>query len=194
MAKKIKILALAGSTRKGSLNKKLIKLAAKGAEAAGAEVTLIDLRDFPMPFYDGDLESAEGLPEKGRDFKKLMVDSDGILIASPEYNSGYSAVLKNAIDWASRASTEGEPGFLAFTGKYAALLSASPGALGGIRGLYQLREMLQNITMTVMPKMQAIPKAHEAFDENGNLKDEKLAKSVHNIGAELVATLQKIYA
>ena len=83
MAKKIKILALAGSTRKGSLNKKLIKLAANGAEAAGAEVTLIDLRDFPMPFYDGDLESAEGLPEKGRDFKKLMVDSDGILIASP---------------------------------------------------------------------------------------------------------------
>jgi chromate reductase, NAD(P)H dehydrogenase (quinone) len=194
MAKKIKILALAGSTRKGSLNKKLIKLAAKGAEAAGAEVTVIDLREFPMPFYDGDLESAEGLPEKGRDFKKLLVDSDGILIASPEYNSGYSAVLKNAIDWASRTSTEGEPGLLAFTGKYAALLSASPGALGGIRGLYQLRELLQNINVTVMPKMQAVGKAHEAFDENGALKDEKLSKSVHNIGAELVATLQKIYA
>ncbi|MEZ0259587.1 MAG: NADPH-dependent FMN reductase [Alphaproteobacteria bacterium] len=194
MAKKIKILALAGATRKGSLNKKLIKLAAKGAEAAGAEVTLIDLRDFPMPFYDGDLESAEGLPEKGREFKKLLVDSDGILIASPEYNSGYSAVLKNAIDWASRTSTEGEPGLLAFTGKYAALLSASPGALGGIRGLYQLRELLQNINVTVMPKMQAVGKAHEAFDENGALKDEKISKSVHNIGAELVATLQKIYA
>lgn len=194
MAKKIKILAFAGSTRKGSLNKKLIKLAAKGAEAAGAEVTIIDLRDFQMPFYDGDLESAEGLPEKGRDFKKLLTDSDGILIASPEYNSGYSAVLKNAIDWASRASVEGEPSLIAFTGKYAALLSASPGALGGIRGLYQLRELLQNINVTVMPKMQALGKVHEAFDENGALKDEKLSKSVHNIGAELVATLQKIYA
>jgi len=194
MAKKIKILAFAGSTRKGSLNKKLIKLAAKGAEAAGAEVTIIDLRDFQMPFYDGDLESAEGLPEKGRDFKKLLTDSDGILIASPEYNSGYSAVLKNAIDWASRASVEGEPSLIAFTGKYAALLSASPGALGGIRGLYQLRELLQNINVTVMPKMQAVGKAHEAFDENGALKDEKLSKSVQNIGAELVATLQKIYA
>lgn len=194
MAKKIKILAFAGATRKGSFNKKLIKLAAKGAEAAGAEVTLVDLRDFPMPLYDGDLEAAEGLPEKAREFKKLLVDSDGILIASPEYNSGYSAVLKNAIDWASRVSAEGEPSLLAFTGKYAALLSASPGALGGIRGLYQLRELLQNINVTVMPKMQAIPKAGEAFDENGALKDEKLAKSVHNIGAELVATLQKIYA
>lgn len=194
MAKKIKILAFAGATRKGSLNKKLIKLAAKGAEAAGAEVTLVDLRDFPMPLYDGDLESAEGLPEKARDFKKLLVDSDGILIASPEYNSGYSAVLKNAIDWASRTSAEGEPSLLAFTGKFAALLSASPGALGGIRGLYQLRELLQNINVTVMPKMQAVGKAHEAFDENGELKDEKTSKSVHNIGAELVATLQKIYA
>ena len=194
MAKKIKILAFAGATRKGSLNKKLIKLAAKGAEAAGAEVTLVDLRDFPMPLYDGDLESAEGLPEKARDFKKLLVDSDGILIASPEYNSGYSAVLKNAIDWASRTSAEGEPSLLAFTGKFAALLSASPGALGGIRGLYQLRELLQNINVTVMPKMQAVGKAHEAFDENGALKDEKTSKSVHNIGAELVATLQKIYA
>jgi NAD(P)H-dependent FMN reductase len=194
MAKKIKILAFAGATRKGSLNKKLAKLAAKGAEAAGADVTVIDLRDFQMPLYDGDLESAEGLPEKAREFKKLLVDSDGILIASPEYNSGYSAVLKNAIDWASRTSAEGEPSLLAFTGKYAALLSASPGALGGIRGLYQLRELLQNINVTVMPKMQAIPKAHEAFDEQGALKDEKLSKSVHNIGAELVATLQKIYA
>jgi NAD(P)H-dependent FMN reductase len=194
MAKKIKILAFAGATRKGSFNKKLIKLAAKGAEAAGAEVTLVDLRDFPMPLYDGDLEAADGLPEKAREFKKLLVDSDGILIASPEYNSGYSAVLKNAIDWASRVSAEGEPSLLAFTGKYAALLSASPGALGGIRGLYQLRELLQNINVTVMPKMQAIPKAGEAFDENGALKDEKLSKSVHNIGAELVATLQKIYA
>lgn len=194
MAKKIKILAFAGATRKGSLNKKLIKLAAKGAEAAGAEVTLVDFRDFPMPLYDGDLESAEGLPEKARDFKKLLVDSDGILIASPEYNSGYSAVLKNAIDWASRTSAEGEPSLLAFTGKFAALLSASPGALGGIRGLYQLRELLQNINVTVMPKMQAVGKAHEAFDENGALKDEKISKSVHNIGAELVATLQKIYA
>jgi chromate reductase len=194
MAKKIKILALAGATRKGSLNKKLIKLAAKGAEAAGADVTVIDLRDFQMPFYDGDLESAEGLPEKARDFKKLLTDSDGILISSPEYNSGYSAVLKNAIDWASRTSAEGEPSLIAFTGKYAALLSASPGALGGIRGLYQLRELLQNINVTVMPKMQAVGKAHEAFDENGALKDEKLSKSVHNIGAELVATLQKIYA
>ena len=175
----IKILAFAGSTREQSLNKKLIRIAARGAAEAGAEVTLIDLRDYPMPLYDGDYEDASGLPPKALELKKLFLSHDGLLISAPEYNSGYSAVLKNAIDWVSRPSEEGEKAFAAFGGKYAALMSASPGGLGGIRCLYQLREMLQNITITVMPRMQALPQAHNAFDDAGALKDEKMEKSVN---------------
>lgn len=192
MEKKVKILAFAGSTRKESFNKKLVKVAAQAAEDEGAEVTVIDLKDFPMPLYDGDDEAATGLPPKALELKKLMQESDGFLIASPEYNSGYSAVLKNAFDWASRKSEEGEAGLSAFTGKYAGLLSASPGAMGGLRGLYQLREVLQNINVTVMPVMHALGKAHEAFNDDGSLKDEKTAQSVKNIGANLVRTLKKL--
>ena len=190
----VKILAFAGATREQSLNKKLIRIAAKGAAEAGAEVTLIDLRDYPMPLYDGDLEAASGLPPKALELKKLFLSHDGLLISSPEYNSGYSAVLKNAIDWVSRQSEPAEKSFAAFTGKYAALMSASPGALGGLRGLYQLRELLQNITVTVLPRMQSLPQAQAAFDDAGALKDEKMAKSVTGLGADLVATLQKIRA
>lgn len=192
MEKKVKILAFAGSTRKDSFNKKLVKAAAKAAEDEGAEVTVIDLKDFPMPLYDGDDEAATGLPPKALELKKLMQESDGFLISSPEYNSGYSAVLKNAFDWASRKSEEGEAGLSAFTGKYAGLLSASPGAMGGLRGLYQLREVLQNINVTVMPVMHALGKAHEAFNDDGSLKDEKAAQSVKNVGANLAKTLKKL--
>lgn len=192
MEKKVKILAFAGSTRKESFNKKLVNIAAKAAEDEGAEVTVIDLKDYPMPMYDGDDEAASGLPPMALAFKKLMQESDGFIIASPEYNSGYSAVLKNAFDWASRKSEEGEPGLSAFAGKYAALLSASPGAMGGLRGLYQIRDVLQNINVTVMPVMHAVGQAHSAFEADGSLKDEKAAQSVKNIGANLVKTLKKL--
>src|SRR6266446_5332539 len=97
-----RILAFAGSTRAASFNKRLVRIAARGAEAAGAEVTVIDLRDLPLPLFDQDQEAAEGPPENAKRLKALMVASDGFLIASPEYNSSISAVLKNTIDWASR--------------------------------------------------------------------------------------------
>src|SRR5437879_5724181 len=95
-----KILAFAGSTRRDSYNKKLVKIAIKGAEAAGAQVTYLDLRDLNLPLYDGDLEVSEGLPPGARKFKDLLFANDGIMISSPEYNSSISGVLKNAIDWA----------------------------------------------------------------------------------------------
>lgn len=189
--KKVKILAFAGSTREGSFNKKLIKIAEAGAEQAGAEVTHIDLRDFHLPLYDGDLEAGQGLPENALKLKKIFESHDGFLIASPEYNSGYSGVLKNAIDWVSRPATKDEPSLKAFDGKTASIMSASPGALGGLRGLYQLREMLLNINVTVLPRMQAINRAHEAFDESGNLKDSAMRNTVMGLGAQTVRALEK---
>ncbi|MEQ1852162.1 MAG: NAD(P)H-dependent oxidoreductase [Chthoniobacteraceae bacterium] len=187
-----KLLAFAGSTRTGSLNNKLIALAADAARAAGADVTVVDLRDLALPLFDEDLEAASGLPEGAKKFKALLRESDGFIIASPEYNSSVTAVLKNAIDWASRAESEGEPPLVAYRGKFAALCSASPGALGGLRGLVTLRSILANIGVLVLPDQVCISSAHEAFDESGKLKDERKAKQITALAKSLVNLVAKI--
>ncbi|MBL9129793.1 MAG: NAD(P)H-dependent oxidoreductase [Verrucomicrobiaceae bacterium] len=186
-----RILAFAGSTRAGSYNKQLARVAADAARAAGAEVTFIDLRDLPLPLFDEDLESAHGLPDNAKKLKALLRDHDGLLIASPEYNSSLTAVLKNALDWASRGETDDEPPLSAYRGKTAALLSASPGALGGIRGLVHLRAILGNIGVLVLPDQVALPKAHEAFDADGRLKEERPAKQIDALAGKLVGLLKK---
>ncbi len=195
MAYTPKILAFAGSTRTGSYNKQLVQVAANGAKAAGAEVTYIDLRDFPMPLFDEDLEKAEGMPETARKFKQLLVENDGFLIASPEYNSSITAVLKNAIDWASRPS-EGEPplALVAFSGKVASIMAASPGGLGGLRGLVHLRSILGNIRVIVLPDQVAVPKAYEVFNADGTMKDPKQQESIENLGANLANVVAKLKA
>ncbi len=191
-----KLLAFAGSFRRDSFNKRLVKIAADGARAAGAEVTFIDLADYPMPIYDGDLEARDGLPEHARRFREALKAHNGLLIASPEYNSSVSAALKNAIDWASRPDSKipGEPGLVAFANKTAAIMSASPGALGGLRGLVHLRSILGNIQVLVLPDQAAINTAHEAFNPDGSLKDAKKTEQVHKLGAKLAHTVAKLHA
>ena len=186
-----KILAFAGSTRSGSFNKQLIKVGVRGAEAAGAQVTLIDLRDLKLPLYDGDDEEQNGLPEGALRLKELMKAHDGLLISSPEYNSSISGVLKNAIDWASRPAPNEAP-LEAFDGKVAALLSASPGALGGLRGLFAVRSILGTIKVVVLPDQVAVSKAHEAFNEDGSMKNPKQQASVESIGAGLARFIARL--
>lgn len=181
-----KILAFAGSARKDSWNKLLVKIAAMGATAAGGDVTVIDLADYPMPMFDQDLESENGMPEFAAKFKQLLVEHDGFLIASPEYNSAFSPLLKNAIDWASRSTSDSEPPLVAYSGKCAAIMACSPGGLGGIRGLVFLRMLLGNIGVTVIPDQIAIPSAFQAFAEDGSLVDESKQKSVGALGKKLV--------
>lgn len=190
---KPRILAFAGSTRESSFNKKLVKVAAEAARNAGAEVTHIDLRDLPMPLYDGDLEKSEGIPANGIKLMELMIAHDGFLISSPEYNSAISGVLKNSIDWASRP-VQGKKPLVAFDGKTACIMSASPGALGGLRGLFALRQILSNIKVLVLPEQIAVSKANEAFDDNGNLKDEKQRTTVEAIAKRLVEVAGKLKA
>ena len=187
-----KIAAFAGSLRAGSFNKKLLAIAADAARTAGAEVTVVDLRELALPLFDQDLEDASGLPEGAKRFKALLRASDGFLIASPEYNSSITAALKNAIDWASRAESDDEPSLVAFRGKAAALIAASPGALGGLRGLVTLRSILGNIGVLVLPDQVAIPTAHEAFDEAGKLKDERKVKQVAKLAGTLVDLSKKL--
>lgn len=190
---KPKILAFAGSTRIDSFNKKLVKVAAAGAMENGADVTIIDLRDFAMPLYDGDLEQKEGLPSNARKLKDLMLSHQGFLISSPEYNSSISGVLKNTIDWASRPS-EGEEPLACFKDKVAGIMSASPGGLGGLRGLVHVRAILENISVLVMPEQIAIAKAHEVFNADGTIKDKKQEEQVKRIGASVAKLLIKLTA
>jgi len=188
-----KILAFAGSIRRDSLNKRLVKLAAVKAREAGGEVTLIDLGDFALPLYDGDLEEAEGAPANATKLFELMKQHSAILLSCPEYNSSISGVLKNVIDWLSRPR-QGELPLAAFSGKVAALLSASPGTLGGLRGLFHVRSILQNIGVLVIPNLVSVSQAHKAFADNGELVDEGLAKKVSQLAYELVNVTNKLNA
>jgi NAD(P)H-dependent FMN reductase len=186
-----RILAFAGSSRKDSYNKKLVKAAAAGATNAGAEVTYVDLGELAMPIFDEDMERAHGLPPGAKKLKELMKTHNGLLISSPEYNSALSALLKNAIDWTSRPEPNETP-LVAFDGKVAGLMAASPGALGGLRGLAGLRSILGNIRVLVIPDQVAVNKAHEAFDADGRIKDDKQRASVEGIGAKVAALCVKL--
>jgi chromate reductase len=186
-----RILAFAGSLRRDSFNKKLVSIAAHGAREAEAEVTLIDLKDFPLPLFDQDLEAEQGIPENWKKLKKLFIDHDGLLIASPEYNSSITAVLKNAVDWVSRPAPN-EPPLVGFKGKVATLMSTSPGALGGLRGLVHVRSILGNIGVIVLPDQIAVAKAHEAFHADGSLKDPKQQAGIEGLGKTLASFLAKL--
>ncbi|MFN7020331.1 MAG: NADPH-dependent FMN reductase [Phycisphaerales bacterium] len=186
-----RIIAFAGSSRRDSFNKKLVRIAAEGARSAGAEVTVIDLADFAMPIFDEDLEKASGMPEAARRFKGLLKSHQGMLISSPEYNSSISALLKNAIDWASRPEP-GDTPLVAFAEKVAGIMAASPGALGGLRGLVTLRMILSNIQVMVVPDQVAIPNAHEVFDSAGGMKDEKKRAAAEAIGRRVALVTGKL--
>jgi NAD(P)H-dependent FMN reductase len=181
----VRVLALAGSARRASLNKRLVAVAAAVARDAGAAVTLLDLDDFAMPVYHGDEEAADGLPPAARRLRDHFIAHDALLIASPENNASVPAALKNALDWLSRPH-DGQNGLVPYRGKVAALLSASPGALGGLRGLQHLRAILQSLGVLVLTEQFALSRAHEAFDAEGGLADARARASVEGVVRRLV--------
>ncbi|MBI1785546.1 NAD(P)H-dependent oxidoreductase [Candidatus Sumerlaeota bacterium] len=191
MQSNLKILAFSGSARKDSWNKKLVSIAAAGAREAGAEVTLLDLREYPMPIYDGDLEAESGLPENAKRIKKLMLESGGFLISAPEYNSSITPLLKNVIDWASRPAP-GEGRLACYQWKIAGIMAASPGALGGLRGLVHLRAILENIGVMVIPDQLAVGMAPEAFAPDGSLKNGDQQNAIKKIGARVAQVIAKL--
>jgi len=180
-----KILAFAGSTRAESYNHRLLSLAADLAEAEGAEVRRLRLNDLELPLFDEDFERDQGPPAGATQFKEWLIESHGMLIASPEYNSSITAVLKNAIDWASWPA-EGEPPLVAFRGKAAGLVSASPGGLGGMRGLVHLRAILGNIGVMVVPEQVSVNGADKAFGSDMALTREADQKRLQATVSRLV--------
>lgn len=182
-----KVLAFAGSSRQDSVNKKLLAVAVSLAREMGAQVTQIDLADFEMPLYHADLENAQGLPDNVKRLKALMRGHERFLIASPEYNSSITPLLKNTIDWCSRSETEDEPTLQCFQGKIAGLISASPGALGGLRALRHLREILGNIGVLVVPAQYSLSNAYEAFDSSGALTNESARPATTKVVRQLLS-------
>lgn len=188
-----KILVFAGSTREGSYNKRLAKAVRNAIENNNAEATLIDLKDYPMPLYDGDLEKSNGLPEMAAKFKQQLEDHDSFFVVSPEYNGFFPAVLKNVIDWATR-NKEGQGSLESFANKVAAVSAASPGAIGGLRTLFSIRQLLTNIKVLVIPDQVAVGNAADVISEDGEISDEKIKKQLDTIANKLVTTTKKLHS
>lgn len=193
MSKHPKILAFAGSLREHSYSKRVVKTAMEGAEKAGGEVTFIDLKDYPMPIYDEDDHKENGFPESALEFQKLLGEADGFLIASPEYNGSLPGGLKNAIDWASRKSDN--YGMIeVFKGKFAGILTESPGAFGGIRCLTHLRGVLTIMLVNVLPIEIGGGKVNTMFDgDSEEMTDKKMRGILHSVGESLVEMIRKTH-
>ena len=184
---KSRILAFSGSARRESINQKLVAAAADIARDKGANVTLIDLADFPLPLFNQDDEAEHGEPEKARELKAIFVEHDCLLVASPEYNGLMTPLLKNTLDWLSRKAGD-EPSMIAYRGKTAALLATSWGRLGGLRGLVHTRALFNNLGVLTLPKQAAIGSAAEAFDADGKLVRDADIRLVETVVDELIRT------
>ena len=186
----VKLLVMAGSTREGSYNRALAACAAADARDAGADVTEIDLREWPLPIYEHHIEM-EAFPAKAAELKALMVASDGYLIATPEYNGSISGLLKNVIDWASRPG-EGETmvTLAAYRGKAAGIMSASISPFGGLRALMHLRQILNTIQVMVATEQVAVPFADKVFNNGGF--DESLPRQLLKAEVARVVTLAQL--
>ncbi len=188
MAAPPRILAFAASARRESLNRKFLALAVVAVKEAGGEVTLLDLNDFAMPLYHGDLEDAQGLPENAERLIGLIGEHHALLVASPEYNSMLTPLLKNTVDWCTRANDN------PFEGKVAAVISASPGIYGGVRSLQLAQQLFLKVGCHVVPGQCTLPHADKAFDSQGRPTDPSTAKSVQAMAVKLVLTAARLGA
>lgn len=182
------ILVFAGSSRIESLSKRLARAAARSVQAAGGEASFIDLADFEMPVYQGDVEAAAGLPPATRRLQALLARHDGLLIVSPEYNGSMPPLLVNVLAWCSRVASDDREGsgLAVFADKPAAIMATSPGALGGLRALFHLRDLLAYLGMVVIPQQFAVARAHEAFAADASLSDPSQRAAVDRVAAALV--------
>ena len=181
----VRILAFSGSARRESLNRKLLAVAVESARAAGAEVTLLDPSDYILPLYHGDEEAANGLPPAAAKLVDLLLAHDALLIASPEYNGFLTPLLKNTLDWMSRADAD------PFAGKVAAIVSASPGPFGGVRSAQLAQQLLLKLGCHVVPDQVCVPHADRAFDAAGALTEARVQKGVDRLLAALIGTATK---
>jgi chromate reductase, NAD(P)H dehydrogenase (quinone) len=191
----MRLLFFAGSAREGSHNKKLARLAQRIATANGIEGVFVDLKDYPMPLYHGDLEANEGPPLKAQEFKALLTEYPGVFIATPEYNSSIPPLLKNTIDWVTRVRAKGETGLEVYKSRVFAISGASPGYYGAMRSLLTLRQILEvGVGATVIPQQLALPRANDAFEEDGSLKDKAQQNLLKDVVEKLAIAAKRFHS
>jgi len=176
----MRFLVIPGSLRKDSFNRKLAALAVEAIRAHGHDADHIDMRDFEMPLYDGDLETEQGLPKGAVELRARMAAVQGIVLASPEYNNGVPGMMKNAIDWVSRGKDQ------PMKGKIVALMSASPGPYGGARALLAWRPSFRLNGATIISPELAVTFAGKAFTPEGKFVEESHGKQLNTVIAELI--------
>ena len=188
----LKILVIPGSLRTGSLNAKLAAAAGYELAQAGAEVTRISLADFPLPIYDGDLQSKAGVPKNAINLKRMMSAHHGVLIVTPEYNSSVPALVKNTIDWVSRVQDAHETRGQVFRERPFAIAAASESRLGGTRAVAALRLILAACQATVIPNQLALSFAGEAYDDMDRLKLAADAEALKALVRQLIDVSQRM--
>ena len=181
-----KILVFAGSVRSGAISAATADAATKELALQGAEVTRISLADYPLPLMDEDLERERGVPENAVKLTRLVAAHDGLLIATPEYNGSIPPLVKNTIDWMTRVKRDGERPLRPLPGKTVAICSSSDGHFAGIRSAAHLRAVLSHIQMEVIPQQLSVPRGKEAFDENGDFREERLRKGMQRLCQALI--------
>lgn len=191
-----RVLVFAGSARREAFSKRVARAAAASITTSGGTPTLIDLADFELPVYNGDLEASSGLPEAAARLQALIGGHDALLIASPEYNGSMTPLLVNTLDWCSRTDRQGRPptGLAVFAGKPAALVGSSPGALGGLRALVHLRDLLGYLGMLVIAPQLAVARANEALDAEGRFADDRQKAALDAVAAALVRVASAVGA
>jgi len=186
------ILVFAGSIRRESYNRKLARAAAQSVELAGGQATLLELADYPLPFYDGDLEAEKGPPENAFRLQEIIASHAGLILCSPEYNHSIPALLKNTLDWVSR--TPRVKGSNPFAGKVVGLMATSPGSLGGLQGLDTVQRVMTTVGALVLPNVVAVPNADLAFDAAGVLTNPDSLKRVQVLAAEVARVAGRLHS
>jgi NAD(P)H-dependent FMN reductase len=188
----LKILVIPGSLRSGSHNARLAAAAAHEFALAGAEVTRISLADFPLPIYDGDLQTKSGVPKHAINLKRMMSAHHGVLIVTPEYNSSVPALVKNTIDWVTRVQDAHETRGQVFRERAFAIAAASENRLGGTRSLAALRLILSACHAVVIPNQLALSFANEAYDDTDRLKHPADIEALKALVRQLIELSQRM--
>ncbi len=185
------VLAISGSLRTGSFNTRLLSVAVAMLVEKGATVNGFDFKTMPLPIYDADMEKDEGFPENVLKLKAEVKKADAVLLAGPEYNAGPTPLLKNAIDWVSRKNQE-RNAENEWDKKVVAVISASPGAFGGVRAQYAYRNALSHNGAFVLPNLVTLPLASDAFDDEGNLLNERTKKALDRNMVDLLEVSSRL--
>ncbi len=188
----LKILVIPGSLRTGSLNAKLAAAAADQFAQAGAEVSRLSLGDFPLPIYDGDLQTRSGVPKNAINLKRMIGAHHGVLIVTPEYNASVPPLVKNTIDWVSRVQDAHETRGQVFRGRAFAIAAASDSRLGGTRSLAALRMILSACQAMVIPSQLALSFASEAYDDMDRLKHPADIEALAALVRQLIDVSQRM--